>query len=161
MAPEPDELPTGRLAPRARLVWRARLTLHLLLALIFGAVFTSFFDGVVQTLSWVPAAVLLIVIAVVPGVRWRRWRWAVHETEIDTLEGVFVLRRTLIPIARVQHVETRRDVWEQALGLATVAIYTAAGGHAIPLLREADAARVRSRIGELARLELEAHGPDA
>ena len=53
------------------------------------------------------------------------------------------MRRTLIPMARVQHVETTEGVLEQALGLATVAIHTAAGGHTIPLLRDLDAARVR------------------
>jgi uncharacterized protein len=156
-----DDLPTGRLAPQARLVWRARWARRLLIALLAAGAVTYFFDGLPQALVWVLPALALLGMLVEPGVRWRRWRWAVRETEIDTLEGVLTVRRTLIPIARVQHVETTKGVLEQTLGLATVAIYTAAGGHAIPLLPEADAARVRRRIGELARLEHEAHDPDA
>ena len=142
-------------------MWRARWARHLLVALIAAGAVTYFFDGLPQTLVWVLPALALLGMLVVPGLRWRRWRWAVRETEIDTLAGVLVVRRTLIPIARVQHVETTKGVLERSLGLATVAIYTAAGGHAIPLLLEADAAHVRLRIGELARLELESHGPDA
>ena len=75
----------------------------------------------------------------VPELRWRRWRWEVREHEIDLQRGILVVRRTLIPMARVQHVETERGVIGQALGLSTVEIHTAAGSHEIPLLRDGDA----------------------
>ena len=87
------------------------------------------------------------------GLRWRRWRWEVREEEIDIDQGILLVRRTLIPMPRVQHVETTRNVLEQALRLATVKVHTAAGGHTIPLLDERDAARVRDRIAVLARTE--------
>ena len=90
--------------------------------------------------------------AVVPELRWRRWRWEVREHEIDLQRGILVVRRTLIPMARVQHVETERGVIGQALGLSTVEIHTAAGSHEIPLLRDGDAGR-SARIAELARTD--------
>ena len=76
-----------------------------------------------------------------------------REHEIDLQRGVLVVRRTLIPMARVQHVETERGLIGQALGLATVQIHTAAGSHEIPLLRDLDAGRMRARIAELARTD--------
>src|SRR4051794_17532618 len=112
-----DELPTGRLAPRARIVWRARWARRFLIALIAALAVTHFLDGLPQTLVWILPALALAGGIVLPGLLWRRWRWAVRETEIDTLEGFLHVRRTLIPIMRVQHVETTKGVLEQALGL--------------------------------------------
>ena len=85
----------------------------------------------------------------VPELRWRRWRWEVREHEIDLQRGILVVRRTLIPMARVQHVETERGLIGQVLGLSTVEIHTAAGSHEIPLLRDGDAGAIRARIAEL------------
>jgi uncharacterized protein len=90
---------------------------------------------------------------VVPELRWRRWRWEVREHEIDLQRGIVIVRRTLIPMARVQHVETERGLIGQALGLSTVEIHTAAGSHEIPLLRDRDAGVIRARIAELARTD--------
>ena len=99
------------------------------------------------------AAALLAGTPLVPELRWRRWRWEVREHEIDLQRGILVVRRTLIPMARVQHVETERGVIGQALGLSTVEIHTAAGSHSIPLLTDDDAGQIRARIAELARTE--------
>ena len=41
-----------------------------------------------------------------PSVKWKRWRYEVRETEIEIQRGLFIIRRTLIPMIRVQHVET-------------------------------------------------------
>ncbi len=104
--------------------------------------------------AWRCSAVALVAgTAVVPELRWRRWRWEVREHEIDLQRGILVVRRTLIPMARVQHVETERGVIGQLLGLSTVEIHTAAGSHEIPLLRDDDAGAIRARIAELARTE--------
>jgi uncharacterized protein len=83
--------------------------------------------------------------------RWRHWRWEVRPEVIDIRHGTLVVRRTLIPMLRVQHVDTTRDVIEQSLDLASVQVHTAAGGHKIPLLTLYDAGEVRDRIAELAR----------
>ena len=96
-------------------------------------------------------AYLLLAVSVIPELRHRRWRYEVREHEIDIRHGTFSVTRTIVPMRRVQHVETTRGVLEQALELATVAFHTAAGSNQIPALADAEAARVRSRIAELAR----------
>ena len=107
-----------------------------------------------EGLLWLlPLAVLLVGTPLVPEVRYRHWRWDVHEHEIDIRRGTLRVRRTLVPMPRVQHVETTRGVLEQSLGLASVAVHTAAGAHTIPLLTTRDAAQVRDRIAALARTE--------
>ena len=140
--PEPRE----RLAPAARWAWRASW-----LGAGVAAALIALSAGLSAALVAGLGVVALAGAAVVPELRYRRWRWEVREHEIDLQRGVLVLRRTLIPMERVQHVETERGVIGQVLHLATVKIHTAAGSHEIPLLSEGDAGRLRLRIAELAR----------
>ena len=83
--------------------------------------------------------------------RWRRWRWDVDDDAIDIRHGTFTVRRTLVPLVRVQHVDTRRGMLEQVFDLATVVVHTAAGSHKIPLLTDHQADDLRDRIADLAR----------
>ena len=144
--------PTRTLAPQARWVWRGGQLLGWGIAVMAGLIAGARLDGALAVLAGVvPLAGLLVGVTLVPSLRWRRWRWEVRPEAIDLRHGTFTIRRTLVPMPRVQHVDTRRGVVEQALDLATVVVHTAAGSHAIPLLRVTDAAEVRDRIAELAR----------
>ena len=144
--------PTRRLAPQARWVWRIYWALGSAAALVAGVLAGRGAPDALAALLWaLPLASVLIGTPVVPELRWRRWRWEVREGEIDLMRGLLVVRRTLIPMVRVQHVESERGVLEQSLGLASVEIHTAAGSHRIPLLTDYDAGLLRARIAELAR----------
>jgi uncharacterized protein len=145
--------PGGRLSPRARSVWRAEWAATGAGAAVAAWLLSKPLDGALAVLVWIVPVLVAAAAVIQPTLRWRRWRWEVREAEIDTEQGILVVRRTLIPMLRVQHVETTRNVLEQALRLATVKIHTAAGGHTIPLLDARDAARLRDRIAELARTE--------
>jgi membrane protein YdbS with pleckstrin-like domain len=154
MLPEP----TQRLAPEARNIWRlegAGWSAALLVAAIVGSAQLGQWDGrpgwlaALIWVAWPVAAALLVV--VVPELRWRRWRWEVRETEIDIRHGVWAVRRTLVPMARVQHVDTESGLLQQAFELATVSFHTAAGETEIPQLRRQQAEDARLRIAQLAR----------
>ena len=150
LSPEPAQ----RLAPQARWAWRLSWAGGCLLALFVLGMAGGGLPGPWQTVGLVVLGVALVAgTAVVPELRWRRWRWEVREHEIDLQRGILVVRRTLIPMARVQHVETERGLLGQWLGLSTVEIHTAAGSHEIPLLAEHDAGLMRTRIAELARTD--------
>ena len=108
--------------------------------------------GAAATATWIAALVITVAgIVAVPELRWRRWRWEVREHEVDIRRGTLTETRTLVPMQRVQHVDTRRDPLEQALGLATVVFHTAAGENRIPALPVEEAGAVRERIAALAR----------
>jgi membrane protein YdbS with pleckstrin-like domain len=148
--------PAQRLAPAARWAWRLSWAGGCVVAMFVLGMAGGGLPGSWQTIGMVVLAVALLAgTPLVPELRWRRWRWEVREHEIDLQRGIFVVRRTLIPMARVQHVETERGVIGQALGLATVEIHTAAGSHEIPLLTDFDAGMLRARIAELARTDID------
>ena len=148
MTPEPSRT----LAREARWVWGGEQVLGWGVVVLIALAVAPQFDGALAALArLVPIAGLVVSAVLVPSLRWRRWRWEVRPEAIDIRHGTFTIRRTLVPMLRVQHVDTRRNPVEQSLDLATVVVHTAAGSHTIPLLRVTDAAEVRDRIAELAR----------
>ena len=149
--PEPQQ----RLAPAAKTAWRisaAGVAVPTAIAVAWAGSALVDAADLWPGLPWVlAAAVVAVLVGLIPQLLWRRWRYEVRPHEIDIRRGAFTVRRTLVPMLRVQHVDTRRDLVQQALGLATVAFHTAAGANAIPHLTRAEAERVRDRIAELTR----------
>jgi membrane protein YdbS with pleckstrin-like domain len=104
------------------------------------------------------AAIILemyLDIIVIPPLRWKRWRYEIREEEIDLLHGVVFVKRTVIPMVRIQHVDTHQGPILRKYGLTSVTFSTAAGKHHIPALADETAALVRNRIAELARVNNE------
>ena len=146
MPPEPSR----RLAPAARWLWRAQGLLATVAALVVAGILRSQAPG---GAVWIllPVVVAAIGVVAVPELRWSRWRYEVRDEEIDLRHGTLRITRTLVPMLRVQHVDTTQGPIDQALGLATVVVHTAAGATTIPALEEAHAGRLRDRIAALAR----------
>jgi membrane protein YdbS with pleckstrin-like domain len=143
-APTPE--PARRLSPTARWLWRAQGAIATAVAL---AISRAAPGGAVWLL--LPIVVFAIGVVAVPELRWSRWRYEVRDEEIDLRHGTISITRTLIPMLRVQHVDTTRGPLDQLLGLATVVVHTAAGRTTIPALDDEYAGRLRDRIAALAR----------
>ena len=152
MVPTVTPEPSRTLAPAARVLWRLEGLVATVVVVIAASILQRAAGGTWALLGW--AAALLVgvfAIGVVPELRWRRWRWEVREHEIDIRRGTIAVTRTLVPMLRVQHVDTKRDLLQQWLGLATVVFHTAAGANEIPALTVGEAGQVRDRIAALAR----------
>ena len=150
--------PERRLDPRAKLLWRFTGALQAAPILLGGA-FGSYvlFEGagaplylaILPLLAAMALAVALVFM--LPPLLWRRWRYEIRPLEVDLQRGLVRVTRTLVPMARVQHVDTRSGPLQRRLGLSTVVFYTAAGPNEIPQLAQKTAAEVRDRIAELTR----------
>jgi len=103
------------------------------------------------------AAVLLLVVfvVVVPKIRWIQWAFDVLDEEIDIHKGIFWHKRLIIPLIRVQNVETRQGPIMRANGLASLTVATAAGEHEIPGLAVDEADTLRDHVAVLARIAQE------
>lgn len=150
--------PAERLDPRAKTLWRITAALGALPLLAAGAfgswvslrvVDVPFLLGVLPLLAAV--ALFAILVGVIPDLRWRRWRYEIREDEVDLQRGIVWISRTLVPLARIQHVDTQSGPLQRRFGLATVVFYTAAGPNQIPELSASVAAGARDRIAELTR----------
>lgn len=150
--------PAERLDPQAKTLWRISSALWnapLLIAAGAAGWFLvwrmdlSIFIGVLPLFA---ALVLYgLFVGVFPTLRWRRWRYEIREEEVDLQRGIVWVSRTLVPLARIQHVDTQNGPLQRWFGLSTVIFYTAAGANHIPELAAPIAAEVRDRISELTR----------
>lgn len=142
--------PTNALPDGVRAMW---LCEDLLAVLILSTVALGISAGVDALMPWLPLIVAaggLAHVLVVPRARHRRYRWELHEEELDLREGVLNVTRTIVPITRIQHVSVQRTGWTRIFGLVRLKVHTAAGETTVPGLDAARADDVRDRI--LARL---------
>ena len=153
-----DEL--QRLDPRAVGYWRVS---GLLPGLFLGGLLAAVPTMVVAALDPGPAVVaglaagivvlvLFIRVVVAPPIWWRIWRYRVTDDQLFLQRGLFVVRRTLIPLIRVQNVDTIQGPIARHFGLSEVVVATAANTTTIPALAAPDAEELRDTIAELARL---------
>jgi uncharacterized protein len=150
--------PKKKISERALRVWR-----------IYGAIYSVFFlivaggiTGLTIAFNWSiwPSiiSILLFALAVYffvvlfPTMRWNRWRYEIREQEIELQHGVFVIKRTLVPMVRVQHVDTQQGPILRKYNLASVTVSTAATVHEIPALEVEEAEEIRISISKLARV---------
>ncbi len=150
--------PSRRISQRGLKVWRITGGLYsfcLWLLVISSGFVIHYFDwpkGYTIAASCLALIVTILNVMVVPTIRWRRWRYDVNEYELELQYGVFFIHRTLIPMVRVQHVDTSQGPLLKKYDLATVSIFTAATVHKIPAVDVHEAEQLRRSISALARV---------
>lgn len=157
-APHAEALSPRPLDPRVVAVWRLEAVLGSAVALVLsgGAAALLFQLDVPGALAVAPVIAALVYalvnIAIIPGRRFKSWRYAIGEREIELRNGIWWQTWTRIPIARIQHVDTRRGPLERRSGLASIVVYTAAGARLVPGLAIETAEASRDRIAMLANV---------
>lgn len=153
------EQPKNRIALEAIKVWRITAALYLLIfwiIIIVGSILSYIFSlSYLYVLGGIIVGILFtfVFVYLIPKLRYRRWRYEIFEQEIYIQHGVLIVTRTIIPMIRVQHVDTKQGPILKHYQLATVSISTAATVHEIPALNEAEASLIRDRISVLARVD--------
>ena len=142
--------PTNTLPAGVRAMWLSEDVIRVVILLVIALAVAANVDVLMPWLPLVVAATGLPHIVVVPRARFRRYRWELHEEELDLLEGLLTVTRTVVPITRIQHVSVQRTGWTNLFGLVRLNVHTAAGETTIPGLEPLRADDVRDRI--LARL---------
>lgn len=150
--------PFHKLTPKAIRVWQWSNSVRTLFYFIIPGIYTAVF-GAEGFHQWIIISIAglffinwLLSIFLMPYLSWKNWRYAVDHNEIDLKRGVIFKTRTLIPLSRVQHVDTRQGPLLGWYNLASVTISTAATTHEIPALDSVLADRVRRQISTYARL---------
>ncbi len=149
-----------KLPPRAIRIWQWSNSIGNLFLFGLPALYYLFFQDSVNQVFLISLIVIISIIYLlyllwIPFLQWKKWRYSVDENEIHLKRGVIIKRETLIPLNRVQHVDTRQGPLLQWYNLSTVSISTAATTHEIPNLDSEIALRVRSTISTNARLAKE------
>ncbi|MFB6367090.1 PH domain-containing protein [Paenibacillus elgii] len=80
---------------------------------------------------------------------WRRFRYEVSDEQLKVTQGVFVQKKTFIPLERIQSVDLTEGVLHRLFGLVRVEVQTAGGQKpeaVFPALAREDALRLRSML---------------
>lgn len=158
------EPPANQLNPKIKSVWRISDAIWITLAFLCCVV-PFVIGALVEPARWVFvtigallvafAALYVVFLAVLPPIRYARWRYELSAEYLDIAKGIFWRKRYIIPFIRVQNTDTRQGPILRAFGLASVTVSTAAGEHAIPGLSFDEAEELRDRAAELARIARE------
>lgn len=119
----------------------------MLLVIIFNEVY---WIGAILAGLWVLQVIFGIWL--IPKIRHRIWRYEVFENEIEIQHGLIRVTRVIVPMVRVQHVDTSQGPLLRRYRLASVQISTAATVHDIPALELEEADELRDYISRLARV---------
>lgn len=120
------------LAPAVKTVWRIKLGLFWLMILAGTIIFEIIaYAGDYDT--WVPRGltplVALIVgtaiVVLLPGLRYRFWRFDLRPEELYLERGILNRVRTIVPLRRIQHLDVSQDVIEREFDLGKLIVHTA------------------------------------
>lgn len=129
--PGPFDPPQGTQWTRVSgaLAWYRRMAAAgvCLLAGALGGVMALMWGGGAWALAWVVAACAAFAVSwFVAGSFQRSWGFAEAQSELYLTYGVLLRQLVVVPYGRMQVVDMTADILEQALGIATVRIRTAA-----------------------------------
>jgi hypothetical protein len=116
-----------------------------------------YFDGVrtwLEPVLWVVGAVFLVNLLFMPTYRYLVHRWETTDDAVYALSGWISREWRIVPVSRIQSIDTVQGPLERALRLATIKILTASHEGAVKIEGlDRDVARAAvERLNEAARL---------
>jgi membrane protein YdbS with pleckstrin-like domain len=142
-----------RLNPRVKRYWRWRAFFTAIPSLVLLV-------GLAIVIPWGPpwlrwgivgiAAISVVVgMVVLPPIRYRVFWYAISETEIDIQHKIIFIERSIIPMHRVQSLQTERGPLADHYRMTNLKIKTAAGSVSISGLDRDEANALCDRISKL------------
>jgi len=145
------------LSPSVVQLWRISLLIWTIIlaaaAAVLGAVAARAEHAALA--AGVVGAAGLVAVVRWPPARYRSWGFAVREEDVLIQRGVWWRTVSIVPHARIQHVDTTHGPLERSLGLASVVLFTAGtvgASIAIPGLPAAEADELRERLAAVGRV---------
>ena len=92
---------------------------------------------------------LLYLVLVSPGRRYRAWGYRMEEAELQVRRGVWTEVHTIVPLARVQHIDISQGPLERLFAVCRLVVHTAGTMHSLvvlPGLSRETAERMRDEI---------------
>ena len=157
--------PSQKLDPKVKNVWRISaviwtVILYVICTAPFALMAAADLDmdwaglvALIETAVFVVAFIVFVV--VVPPLRYLRWSYQLDPEFLDIEKGIIWRERTIIPFIRVQNTDTQQGPLMRAFHVSVVTISTAAGEHQIPGVDADQAAALRDKAAEFARIARE------
>jgi membrane protein YdbS with pleckstrin-like domain len=142
-----------RLQPKVTRYWRWRMLFSGLPVLLLFASLAYVIPWGAWWLRWgivaILAAILVLGMIVLPPIRYRVFWYAISSTEIDIQHGIIFIKRSVVPMHRVQNLRTERGPMADHYQMTNLKIRTAAGSVGISGLGRIEADDLCDRISQL------------
>ena len=92
---------------------------------------------------------LIYPVAIMPARRYRAWGYRMGEEELQIAHGVWTRVETIVPLARVQHIDVSQGPIERSFGVCRLVLHTAGTMHSrvvLPGLSRATAEAIREEV---------------
>lgn len=137
-----------RVHPLAKKLWVINgLIFSLLIIIVVIAVTLLLYKSIWIIVGGLLLCVYCIVIA--PEYEYRQWKYFVNGEKVEIIHGIFIVKRTIIPINRIQHINIKQGPIQKKFDLSNVELFTAGGQHAIEGLKSEVAASIADQLNDL------------
>ncbi|MPQ43073.1 PH domain-containing protein [Clostridium tarantellae] len=98
---------------------------------------------------------LLLNTFLYPFIEYKQWRYLIDNDKVDFSEGIFSIRRTIIPIIRIQHINLNQGPINRIFKLVDIEIVTAGGTHRIPNIELEKAEKISEYLKDKVKEKVE------
>lgn len=154
--------PQQSISKEAVKIWRLTAFLNQipLLAIAGGMIYASDRFGWVEWIGMILYILLALIllraiykIFIYPVYLQKTWRYDITDQQIQLKYGALEKTFVLVPMTKVQYVNTNQGPLLRRYGLLNLAIGTMASTHEIPALPEKEAIEIRTRIASQANIK--------
>lgn len=154
--------PSQKISPKAITVWRIRdaiyslVTLTIIGTLIYLSYYFEWFQWIQVILSVIFTYRVLNTIyklTIHPVYLQKTWRYEIDPNYIQLKYGYFHRTHTLIPMSRIEYVNTNQGPLLRKFDLASLTFGTVTSSHDIPAISIDEAKRLREKIAQFAQIE--------
>lgn len=154
--------PTQKISRKAITVWRIRDSIYgLITLLILGVlIYLSFYFTWYQWIQIILGVIFvyrllntLFKITIYPVYLQKTWRYEIDPNYIQIKYGYFHRTHTLVPMNRIEYVNTHQGPLLRKFDLASLTFGTVTSSHDIPAISTDEAKHLREKIVQFAQLE--------
>lgn len=153
--------PQQHISQHAVKVWRISnlisngIILIVLAGILFLQKYFDWYDWIGPVLYSIIALVFLYgvyEVVIKPIYLQKTWRYEIDEQHVQIKHGLFSRHHLIVPMTKVEYVNTNQGPLLRRYGLSTITIGTIASSHEIPTIPEAEAKELRNKIAFLANI---------
>lgn len=99
----------------------------------------------------VGTALGIVIFALVPRLRFRRYKYLIAQDRIEIVKGIFFVKKTIVPIDRIHQIDVEKGPLDRAAGVAKVIVTTAGSAVAFRFLEPERAERLAAFLNDSVR----------
>lgn len=103
----------------------------------------------INILSILIIGYLLLYTFLFPFIEYKEWKYSISEDKIELIHGIFIRKKIIIPINRLQFLDVNQGPIHRRYKLSTITLNTAGGLQEIPALTNEEAESISKNLASV------------